>query len=83
MKTPLLLLMLTNRKSGPSFLRAVLSVLHENKKCVPGDVCLINDVGERWGTYVYEDTTDWKRDEKLWYDVVFASDDTIDNLIHF
>ena len=83
LKPPLTLLMLTNRKSGPSFVRAVLSVLHEYKTRVPDDVCLINDVGDSWGRYVYEEPSERPNDERQWYDLLTSSDDTVNDLLHF
>ena len=49
---PILLLLLTNCKHGPDFLRATLSVLHEYAHRVPG-VELIRDPGDGYGTYIY------------------------------
>ena len=64
-KPPLVILMLTNRKRGPAFLRAALSVLHENSNRVPG-VELINDAGGDWGLYIHTNCDARPEDEKLW-----------------
>ncbi len=83
LKPPLLLLLLANRKHGPSFLRAVLSVFHENENNVPDDVLLIHQPGESWGKYVYASNSDRPDDEKAWYDLLTSSPAMIDDLIHF
>ena len=46
LKPPLLLLMLTNRKRGAPFLRAVLSVLNEYSGRLPDGVTMINYPGD-------------------------------------
>ena len=82
LKPPILLLLLTNWKRGPSFLRVVLSVFHENADRVP-DVMLINDAGDAYGTYIYANPADRPKDEKAWYDLLTKDTTTIDDLIHF
>ena len=81
-KPPLVIIMLTNRKRGPAFLRAALSVLHENSNRVPG-VELINDAGGDWGLYIHTNCDDRPEDEKLWYNLLTQSETNINDLIHF
>ena len=82
-RAPLLLLLLTHREYGASFLRAVLSVLHEHKDKVPFDVVLIQDVGEAWGTYIYDDSTNRPEEEQRWYNLLTVDKTAINDLIHF
>ena len=82
MKPPVLLLLLTNRKRGPDFLRAVLSVLHDNS-LMASDVTLIRDTGDDYGTYIYDNRNDRPPDEQKWYDLLTHKDETIKDLIHF
>ena len=63
MKAPLVLLVLCNRRRGPAFLRAVLSILHEYP--VEG-VQLFNESEGDWGEYIYPDNTERPNDEKIW-----------------
>ena len=74
--------MLTNRKRGPSFLRAALSVLHEKSNRVPG-VELINDPGGDWGLYTITNGDERRDGEKLWYNLLTQSESNIDDFIHF
>ena len=83
LKPPLLLLMLTNRKRGAPFLRAVLSVLNEYSGRLPDGVTMINDPGDDWGRYIYTNNNDRHEDEKLWYNLLTQSDANINDLIHF
>ena len=88
LRPPILLLVLCNRKRGAPFLRAVLSVLHENAERVE-DVMLINDadteddIDANWGKYKYADSRDRPEDEKPWYDLITKSDENINDLFHF
>ena len=82
LKTPCFLLVLTNRKRGPPFLCAVLSVLCKHSDRVPDNVALINDVGDQWGRYIYESNHERNEDEKLWYDLLTQNDKSINDLIH-
>ena len=82
LKPPLIILMLTNRKRGPSFLRAALSVLHEQSHRVPG-VQLINDPGGDWGLYIITNSDERGDEEKLWYNLLTQSERNINDLIHF
>ena len=82
MKPPVILLLLTNQRRGPNFLRAVLSVLHEYSDRVPG-VSLILDAGNAYGTYVYDSSNDRPPDEQFFYQLLTCSDAVIKDLIHF
>ncbi|KAL7537286.1 LOW QUALITY PROTEIN: hypothetical protein ACHAXR_010421 [Thalassiosira sp. AJA248-18] len=82
LKPPVVLLMLAYRKRGSPFLRATLSVLHENSARVPG-VTLINDVGDDWGHYIYNVASERPPNEKVWYNLFTQSEENINNLIHF
>ena len=82
LKPPLVILMLTNRKRGSAFLRATLSVLHENSNRAPG-VELINDAGRDWGMYIHISAAERPEDEKLWYNLLTQSESNIDDLLHF
>eukprot|EP00956_Cyclotella_meneghiniana_P020757 scaffold37078_cov117-Cyclotella_meneghiniana.AAC.5 len=81
MKAPMVLLVLCNRRRGPAFLRAVLSIL-QHEYPVEG-VQLFNETEEDWGNYIYADKTEQPDDEKIWYDLLTKDAETTDDLIHF
>ncbi|KAL7548072.1 hypothetical protein ACHAWF_011358 [Thalassiosira exigua] len=68
---------------GAPFLRAVLSVFHEYCHKVPDGVTMVNDIGEGWGCYVYQNPDDRPEEERVWYDLLTRDDEQIDDLIHF
>ena len=79
-----MLLVLCNRERGPSFLRAVLSVLHENSDKVADDCKLFHDLDStEWGRYEYIDPNERPADEKCWYDILTRDSQTTTDLIHF
>jgi len=89
LQVPILLLVLCNRKRGGPFLRAVLSILHENSDRAPG-VNLINDVDTAsdlsspiWGRYIYNNPEERPDDEEAWYNLLSKNEESINDLIHF
>ena len=82
LKPSLVSLMLTNRKRGLAFLKAILSVLHENSNRAPG-VEVINDADRDWGMYIHISTADRPEGKKLWYNLLTQSESNIEDLLHF
>ena len=77
LKVPIVLLVLCQRQRGTAFLRAVLSVLHENSGKVPEGFVLfydkVNGAGgesSAWGRYIYINPDHRPDDEKVWYDLL-------------
>ncbi|KAL7526339.1 hypothetical protein ACHAWF_002898 [Thalassiosira exigua] len=83
MKPPILLLVLANRKRGPPFLRAVLSVFYEYSHKIPEGTLMINDAGDLWGRHIYDDKADRPDDERIWYDILTRDEEQVEDLIHF
>jgi hypothetical protein len=81
LRPPLLLLLLCDRTQGPSFLCAVLSVLHENPV---ENVKLFHDESSgKWGKYIYENPSERPEEEQVFYDLLTENDGIISDLIHF
>jgi hypothetical protein len=71
-------------KHGPSFLRAVLSVLHENAdKAMPRILIHEKESNCNWGAIKYDNPEDWLEDERAWYNLLTKSEDSFDDLIHW
>ena len=71
LQAPIVFLCLCHHQMGPSLLRAMLTVLHENP--IDEDVdCLIHDAdSQKWGVYKYDsDNTVRPPSEKKWYDIL-------------
>ena len=83
LQVPIILLTLTNKKRGASFLRAVLSVFHNFANMIPTGVALVHDLGGNWGTYKFNDPTQRPDDEKLWYNHLSRSIKLVDRLIQY
>ena len=90
LKVPILLLVLCNRKRGPAFLRALLSVFHEDSVRGGDEAKLFHNEdlnqdtnSSNWGRYIYNDRRDRPEEEKVWYDLLVKSDESINDLIHF
>ena len=81
LSAPLALLILCDPTHGPSFLRAVLSILHENP--VEGVTLFHDNQSDDWGRYVYDDPSERPADEKVWYDLLTRDQKTIDDLVHY
>lgn len=82
-QVPILILVLCNAQRGPAFLRALLSVLYDNRARVD-PVILIHDIeSEEWGSFKYENRADRPADEQEWYNLMTKSEDAIDDLIHW
>jgi len=84
LQVPILLLVLCNAKRGPSFLRAVLSVLYEKRARVAPQV-LIHDADndDKWGKFKYANPDDRPDNEKAWYNLLTKSEESINDLIYF
>ena len=83
MTTPMILsgpvsfLILCNGEHGPSFLRALLSVLIE-QDC---SVILIQEPdSEKWGKFCYEDPKDRPEEERKWHAIMTEASN---NFVHF
>ena len=74
---------MTHRERGPSFLRAALSVLHENANNDDDDIFLIPDPGDAWGRYIYIDPAERPLDENQWYELLTQSTKNSEDLVHF
>lgn len=83
MQPPLILLVLTNRSRAPSFLRAVLCVLHNHFDQVPDQITMIHDAGDSWGKYMYTDLKGQPEDENIWHNLLTKDKQTVNNLIYF
>ena len=79
---PIIFLLLTHQVHGPSFLHALLAVLH--KKQVEDsefDVILVHEAdSSSWGKFVYNDPDDHPADERRWFDLLIAH---TDDAVHF
>ena len=65
-------LLLCNRENGASFLRAVLSILHEHphhEELSPTPL-IHEPQSSKWGQYIYTDSTMRPADDKRWYDLI-------------
>ena len=84
LKVPIVYLVLCNRQRGPSFLRAVLSVLYENSNRAAPQI-LIHDADNdmKWGAFKYDNPEDRPDDEKAWYNLLTKTEENIDDLIHW
>ena len=71
LQAPIVFLCLCHHQMGPSLLRAMLTILHENP--IDEDVdCLIHDAdSQKWGVYKYDsENTVRPPSEKKWYDIL-------------
>ncbi len=84
LQVPIVLLVLCNRKRGPSFLRAVLSVLYENREKAEPQI-LIHDAEneEKWGRFKYSNAEERPDEEKVWYNLLTQSEEQVNDLIHW
>jgi hypothetical protein len=83
-EVPIVLLVLCNRKRGPSFLRAVLSVLYENSDRAAPQILIHDAVNDsKWGRFRYDNPDDRPDDEKNWYNLLTKTDQNINDLIHW
>ena len=82
LNAPLIYLLLTHRDHGAPFLRAVLSILHENPLSEDNDTdTLIQDAESlSWGRHVYDNASDWPDEETKWYNILLHH---TDDVIHF
>ena len=79
LKPPLVFLLLCNRENGASFLRAVLSILHEHphhEELSPTPL-IHEPQSSKWGQYIYTDSTKRPADDKRWYDLISSCRDDI------
>ncbi len=84
LQVPIVLLVLCNRKRGPSFLRAALSVLYENReKAAPQILIHDADNEEMWGRFKYANAGERPDEEKVWYNLLTQSEEQIEDLIHW
>ena len=60
-------------------------VLHEHQEKFNdlNAALFINDAGDGWGTYIYQNPSDRPTDEKLWYELLTKNDEAIGDLVHF
>ena len=81
LNAPILLLMPSNRKRGPSFYRAVLSVLHEYQDRMEAPP--MNDEGDDWGIFIYDAAANRPEEERVWYDLMTIDDTHLNDILHF
>lgn len=87
LKTPFALLILAEKSSGPAFLCAVLSIVHEKTviDSVGHPVTMVfhDKSSDKWGRYANDNSKDQPEDEKIWYELLTKEEKTMDDLVHF
>jgi len=82
LKAPLIYLLLMYQEHGASFLRANLSILHENplSEYVDADVLIPDAESQSWGRHVYANAADQPDEDTKWYNILYNH---ADNVVHF
>ena len=77
MKAPLISLLLTHQEHSPSFLRAVLSILHDNPVADGKHVLIHGEDSNDWDVLSYDNPNDQPPDKQKWYDIVAPQVDEV------
>ena len=71
LRAPIMFILITHHEHGPSFLRALLSILHNKAKENEYDDVLIHDEScPNWGKFSFEPSESRTDVEEKWYNIL-------------